>query len=52
MSHTYAQNAIHVVFGTKERRKAIPQVLQPQLWAYAAGRVANLSARHRTSLQA
>jgi putative transposase len=37
MSHTYAQNVIHVVFGTKDRRKAIPQPLQPRMWAYIAG---------------
>jgi putative transposase len=37
MSHTYAQNVVHVVFGTKDRRKAIPQGLQPRMWAYAAG---------------
>ncbi len=24
MSHTYAQNVIHVVFSTKDRRKVIP----------------------------
>jgi len=37
MSHTYAQNMIHVVFSTKDRRKAIPQSFQPRMWAYAAG---------------
>ena len=37
MSHTYAQNVIHVVFGTKDRHKAIPQALQPRMWAYVAG---------------
>jgi putative transposase len=37
MSHTYAQNVIHVVFGTKDRRKAIPQLLQRRMWAYVAG---------------
>jgi putative transposase len=37
MSHTYAQNVIHVVFSTKDRRKAIPQPLQPRMWAYIAG---------------
>lgn len=37
MSHTYAQNVIHVVFSTKERRKAIPPEFQPQLWAYVVG---------------
>jgi putative transposase len=37
MSHTYAKNVIHVVFSTKNRRKAIPRALQPHMWAYAAG---------------
>jgi REP element-mobilizing transposase RayT len=37
MSHTYAQNVIHVVFSTKERRQAIPPEFQPQLWSYVVG---------------
>jgi len=37
MSHTYAQNVIHVVFSTKDRRKTIPAEFQPKLWAYSAG---------------
>ena len=37
MSHTYAQNIVHVVFSTKERCKAIERELQPRLWAYVAG---------------
>ncbi|SRR5258708_1466539 len=37
MSHTYAQNVIHVVFSTKERRKSIPSEIRPKVWAYAAG---------------
>ena len=37
MSHTYAQNVIHVVFSTKGRRKAIPGEFRSRLWAYAAG---------------
>jgi putative transposase len=37
MSHTYAQNVIHVVFSTKDRRKAISGEFQPRMWAYAAG---------------
>jgi REP element-mobilizing transposase RayT len=37
MSHTYAQNVIHLVFGTKERNKTISADFQPQLWAYMAG---------------
>ena len=37
MSHSYAQNVIHVVFSTKQRQKSIDLCLQPELWAYAAG---------------
>ena len=42
MSHTNAQNVIHVVFSTKERRKAIPEDMQSRLWAYVAGVCQNL----------
>ena len=37
MSHTYAQNVIHVVFSTKDRRKLMSGEIRPQMWAYAAG---------------
>ena len=37
MSHTYAQNVIHVVFSTKDRRKTISADIQPKVWAYSAG---------------
>jgi REP element-mobilizing transposase RayT len=37
MSHSYAQNIIHLVFSTKERRKLISAEFQPALWAYVAG---------------
>jgi putative transposase len=37
MSHSYAQNHIHLVFSTKNRRKLIPKQFQPRLWAYIAG---------------
>ena len=37
MSHTYAQNVIHVVFSTKERRTSILAEFRPKLWAYVAG---------------
>ena len=36
MSHTYAQNVIHVVFSTKDRRKAIQREMQPRMWAYTS----------------
>jgi putative transposase len=36
MPHTYAQNVIHVVFSTKERRKDIPEQMQTRLWEYTA----------------
>jgi REP-associated tyrosine transposase len=37
MPHTYAQNVIHIVFSTKDRRKTISKELQPRMWAYVAG---------------
>ena len=37
MSHTYAQNVIHVVFSTKDRRKTISKESQSRMWAYVAG---------------
>lgn len=37
MSHTYAQNVVHVVFSTKERRNSIAKDSLPRLWSYAAG---------------
>jgi len=37
MSHTYAQNVVHVVFSRKERRKTIPGEMQARLWTYMAG---------------
>jgi REP element-mobilizing transposase RayT len=30
MSHTYAQNLLHIVFSTKDRRKAISPEFQPR----------------------
>jgi len=37
MSHTYAQNVLHVVFSTKDRQKTISPEFQARLWAYVAG---------------
>jgi len=37
MSHSYAQNHIHLVFSTKDRQKLIARTLQKKLWAYMAG---------------
>ena len=37
MSHTYAQNVIHVVFSTKDRRKLMSGEFRPRMWAYAVG---------------
>ena len=37
MSHTYAQNTVHVVFSTKDRRRSISPELQSRLWSYVAG---------------
>src|SRR5271170_2893893 len=37
MPHTYAQNTVHIIFSTKDRRKSIPKEFQSALWAYIAG---------------
>jgi putative transposase len=37
MSHTFIKNHLHVIFSTKERRKIIPEKVQPHLWSYMAG---------------
>ena len=37
MSHSYAQNHLHIVFSTKERQKLISKPMQPKLWSYLAG---------------
>ena len=37
MSHTYAQNVIHVVFSTKDRRKLLSGEMRSQMWTYATG---------------
>ena len=37
MSHTYAQNVVHVVFSTKARYKSIDGEFRPKLWAYTKG---------------
>jgi len=37
MPHTYAQNTLHIIFSTKDRRRAIPREFQADLWAYVAG---------------
>ena len=37
MSHTYAQNIVHIVFSTKDRRKLLTKEFQPRLWSYIAG---------------
>jgi len=37
MSHSHAQNHIHLVFSTKNREKRVSREHQPRLWAYVAG---------------
>lgn len=37
MSHSYSSNRVHVIFGTKERKKCLSEDFQPKLWAYMAG---------------
>ena len=36
MSHSYAQNHIHLVFSTKNRERLIPHEMQVRLWPYMA----------------
>jgi len=36
MSHSYAQNHIHLVFSTKNREKVLDRQFLPRLWAYTA----------------
>jgi len=42
MSHTYAQNVIHILFSTKDRRRTISKEFQARVWAYIAGICKNL----------
>jgi putative transposase len=37
MPHTYAQNTLHIIFSTKDRRNSIPKDFQLNLWSYVAG---------------
>ena len=37
MSHAYARNYVHLIFGTKGRRRLITPELQPKLLAYIRG---------------
>lgn len=37
MSHSFAQNHLHVVFSTEARRGSISKEIRPNLWAYLAG---------------
>jgi putative transposase len=37
MSHSYAQNTVHLVFSTKDRSKMIGPNLRAKLWAYIVG---------------
>ena len=36
MSHSYAQNHVHLVFSTKNREKTVRREFLPRLWAYTA----------------
>jgi len=36
MSHSYAQNHIHLVFSTKNRERLLSREFLPRLWAYTA----------------
>jgi putative transposase len=37
VSHTYAQNVVHVVFSTKGRDKTLDSEFRPKLWVYVKG---------------
>jgi len=37
MPHSFTKNHIHLIFGTKERRKMIPPQMVPRVWEYIAG---------------
>lgn len=37
MSHSYAQNHVHLVFSTKNREKFLERNFLPRLWSYTAG---------------
>src|SRR5277367_4238425 len=37
MPHTYVQNAVHIVFSTKDRRETIGEDLRRKMWAYVGG---------------
>lgn len=37
MSHTYAQNVVHIVFSTKARYRVLDGDFRPKLWAYSKG---------------
>jgi putative transposase len=37
LSHTYAQNVLHIVFSTKERRPLMAKEFQPRMWSYVGG---------------
>jgi REP element-mobilizing transposase RayT len=37
LGHTHCSSLFHCVFFTKERRRLIPPVVQPRLWAYVGG---------------
>ena len=37
MSHAYARNHLHIIFGTRGRRASIKPAVQENLWAYTRG---------------
>ncbi len=36
MSHAYARNYVHLIFGTKDRRRQLKPPVQEKLWPYLA----------------
>ena len=48
MSHAYARNHLHIIFGTKGRRANIKPAIQENLWAYIRG----IARNYRMDLEA
>jgi REP element-mobilizing transposase RayT len=44
MAHSFSNELVHVIFGTKDRRPTITPDIRPRLWAYIGGIVQELGA--------
>jgi REP element-mobilizing transposase RayT len=43
--HNFVQCRVHIIFSTKERRRYIPEQIQPQLWQYMFGICRNIGVK-------